>query len=90
MEVSGEGDGGGAATTVLDAGLAELAKKMPIFEPETAESGVKEKPLAVNLDLALYRAKILTRNFRYAEAEQILEKVCMDMEFWKVFVKMQV
>ncbi|KAM0984776.1 hypothetical protein ACFX2I_012056 [Malus domestica] len=74
MEVSGEGDGGGAATTVLDAGLAELAKKMPIFEPEAAESGVKEKPLAVNLDLALYRAKILTRNFRYAEAEQILEK----------------
>ncbi|KAI5349226.1 PREDICTED: high chlorophyll fluorescent 107 [Prunus dulcis] len=77
MEVSGDGDGDGGeeAPTALDAGLAELAKKMPIFEPEQkAESGVKEKPLSVNLDLALYRAKILTRNYRYAEAEKLLEK----------------
>ncbi|PQQ20381.1 protein high chlorophyll fluorescent 107 [Prunus yedoensis var. nudiflora] len=77
MEVSGDGDGDGdeEAPTALDAGLAELAKKMPIFEPEQkAESGVKEKPLSVNLDLALYRAKILTRNYRYAEAEKLLEK----------------
>lgn len=78
MEVSGDGDGDGGeeAPTALDAGLAELAKKMPLFEPEQkAESGVKEKPLSVNLDLALYRAKILTRNYRYAEAEKLLEKV---------------
>lgn len=78
MEVSGDGDGDGGeeAPTALDAGLSELAKKMPIFEPEQkAESGVKEKPLSVNLDLALYRAKILTRNYRYAEAEKLLEKV---------------
>lgn len=75
MEVSGDGEGGEEAPTALDAGLSELAKNMPIFEPEQkAESGVKEKPLSVNLDLALYRAKILTRNYRYAEAEKLLEK----------------
>lgn len=69
----------------IDAGLSKIAKKMPIFEPERSESSssssaaaaarAQEKPLAVNLDLSLYRAKVLARNFRYKDAEKILEKV---------------
>lgn len=69
----------------IDAGLSEIAKKMPIFEPERSESSssssaaavarAQEKPLSVNLDLSLYRAKVLARNFRYRDAEKILEKV---------------
>ncbi|XP_058757724.1 protein high chlorophyll fluorescent 107 [Vicia villosa] len=58
----------------MDAGLAKFAKKMPIFEPGRVESDSKEKLLTVNLDLALYNAKVLARNFRYEEAESILMK----------------
>ncbi|XP_027331441.1 protein high chlorophyll fluorescent 107 isoform X2 [Abrus precatorius] len=54
------------------AGLAKVAKKMPMFEPKRVES--KERPLAVNLDLAIYRANVLARKFRYEEAEAILQK----------------
>lgn len=69
----------------IDAGLSKIAKKMLIFEPERSESSssssaaaaarAQEKPLSVNLDLSLYRAKVLARNFRYKDAEKILEKV---------------
>lgn len=59
--------------SVLDAGLARFAKKMPMFEPQRVES--KEKPLAVNMDLSLYKAKVLARRFRYEEAETLLQKV---------------
>lgn len=61
----------------IDAKLSNFAKSMPIFEPERikAASFSGEKPLLVNLDLALYRAKILTRNYQYEEAEKILQKV---------------
>ncbi|XP_051127691.1 protein high chlorophyll fluorescent 107 [Andrographis paniculata] len=55
-------------------GLSKFAKKMPIFEPERVMSSSGEKPLLVNLDLALYKAKILTRRYRYEEAEEILRK----------------
>ncbi|KAL4643131.1 hypothetical protein ACB092_02G071400 [Castanea dentata] len=61
----------------IDVGLTELAKKMPIFEPEERvleRFGSSEKPLTVNLDLALYRAKVLSRGFRYQEAEEMLQK----------------
>ncbi|XP_050239802.1 protein high chlorophyll fluorescent 107 isoform X2 [Quercus robur] len=61
----------------IDVGLTKLAKKMPIFEPEqrvVERFGSTEKPLTVNLDLALYRAKVLSRNFRYQEAEEMLQK----------------
>ncbi|KAM7488063.1 hypothetical protein LguiB_025547 [Lonicera macranthoides] len=86
MEVSGEeeaGDGGNEIDCVddlsysslpIDAGLSKFAKKMPIFEPERVESSSGEKRLRVNLDLALYKAKVLARNFRYEEAENILRK----------------
>ncbi|KAM4127028.1 hypothetical protein ACJW30_02G059900 [Castanea mollissima] len=61
----------------IDVGLTKLAKKMPIFEPEERvleRFGSTEKPLTVNLDLALYRAKVLSRGFRYQEAEEMLQK----------------
>lgn len=73
-----EDDDEESKSTAIDIGLNEFAKKIPIFEPEErAEylSESQEKPLTVNLDLALYRAKVLTRNYRYAEAEDILQKV---------------
>ncbi|ESR32626.1 hypothetical protein CICLE_v10004521mg [Citrus x clementina] len=76
---SGGGDGGVNSSGIIDATLNEFAKKMPMFEPERMESSSGEKPLTVNLDLALYKAKILTKNFRYQEAEEILEK-CID--YW--------
>ncbi|KAL3617226.1 hypothetical protein CASFOL_038973 [Castilleja foliolosa] len=63
----------------IDEGLSRFAKKMPIFEPKKVESSSGEKPLLVNLDLALYKAKILTRNYRYEEAEEILRKCII---FW--------
>lgn len=59
----------------LDDGLRKFAKKMPIFEPNRLESSSGEKPLKVNLDLALYRAKILARKYQYADAEKILQQV---------------
>ncbi|MED6128606.1 hypothetical protein PIB30_099514 [Stylosanthes scabra] len=89
MEVSGdeeeeeEEEGGKDASdddeakgsaSAIDAGLTKFAKKMPMFEPEMVESDPKEKPLTVNLDLALYRAKVLARKFCYQEAETILQK----------------
>ncbi|KAI4334971.1 hypothetical protein L6164_013663 [Bauhinia variegata] len=61
-------------SSAIDAGLSQFAKKMPMFEPERVKSDSKEKFLTVNLDLALYRAKLLARNYRYEEAEAILRK----------------
>ncbi|KAK9079549.1 hypothetical protein SSX86_001221 [Deinandra increscens subsp. villosa] len=64
-----------SSTSIVDAELSRLAKKMPIFEPKRTDSPISgEKPLGVNLDLALYRAKVLGRNFRYKEAEEVLQK----------------
>lgn len=57
----------------VDASLSKFAKKVPFFEPGRVES--RESPLVVNLDLALYRSKVLARNFRYQEAEELLQKV---------------
>ncbi|KAH6814917.1 high chlorophyll fluorescent 107 [Perilla frutescens var. frutescens] len=80
-EVKAEADGGSgskkkesAASSRIDEGLSRFAKKMPIFEPEMVESTSEEKLLLVNLDLALYKAKILTQNYRFEEAEEILRK----------------
>ncbi|KAL3505630.1 hypothetical protein ACH5RR_031012 [Cinchona calisaya] len=64
-----------SSSMAFDAKLSKFAKKMPIFEPERVESSLSGgRPLAVNLDLALYRAKILARNFQYQAAEKILQK----------------
>ncbi|XP_065863813.1 protein high chlorophyll fluorescent 107 [Euphorbia lathyris] len=60
---------------IIDSGLEKFAKKLPIFEPERVDSGSSQaKPLIVNMDLALYKAKVLARRYRYVEAEEILEK----------------
>lgn len=86
MEVSGDGGDEDEAedvaaeskSTRIDEGLEKFAKKMPIFEPdERVASGSGEKPLTVNLDLALYRAKVLARSYQYEEAEKLLQKVCV-------------
>ncbi|KAK6913684.1 hypothetical protein RJ641_021005 [Dillenia turbinata] len=62
-------------SSVIDEGLSKFAKKMPMFEPERTQFGTDEKrPLTINLDLALYRAKVLGRNFQYEDAEKILRK----------------
>ncbi|EPS60719.1 protein high chlorophyll fluorescent 107, partial [Genlisea aurea] len=63
-----------AISSALDEGLSRFARNMPIFEPERMESSSEERPLPVNLDLALYKAKILTRNRKYEEAEILLRK----------------
>lgn len=64
-----------ATSSKIDEGLTRFAKKMPIFEPKFVESSSEEKLLLVNLDLALYKAKLLARNYRFQEAEEILMKV---------------
>ncbi|XVF28209.1 hypothetical protein REPUB_Repub15cG0009600 [Reevesia pubescens] len=79
MDVSSEdgdeGDDDALKSSAIDVGLEEFAKKMPIFEPERVSGpGAQGKPLTVNLDLALYKARVLCRKFRYEEAEKILEK----------------
>lgn len=89
MEVSGEDSGESSgkesdddntkSVAVIDVGLEEFAKKMSVFEPErvgSSGSSPQEKPLNVNLDLALYKAKVLARRLKYKEAEEILQKVC--------------
>ncbi|KAH7858422.1 hypothetical protein Vadar_023705 [Vaccinium darrowii] len=59
----------------IDKELSKFAKRMPIFEPEMrVELSPGERPLLVNLDLALYRVKVLTRNFQFDEALSILQK----------------
>lgn len=55
--------------------LSKFAKKMSIFEPQRVKSVSGETPLKVNLDLALYRAKLLARNYQYEAVEKILQKV---------------
>ena len=72
MDVSSADDDRSNSAAVIDAGLAEFAKKMPMFEPGER---------AVNLDLALYKAKILARKFRFQEAEDILKKVHFLLQF---------
>lgn len=59
----------------FDANLSKFANKMSIFEPQRVKSVSGEKPLKVNLDLALYRAKLLARNYQYEAVEKILQKV---------------
>lgn len=76
MEFSDEEEkADGSTSSGIDEGLSRFAKKMPIFEPKVVESSSGEKPLSVNLDLALYKAKILARNYRFEEAEEILKTV---------------
>ncbi|PIA37884.1 hypothetical protein AQUCO_02900019v1 [Aquilegia coerulea] len=71
-----------SSSLAIDAGLSKFAKKMPIFEPERVEFSSKEKPLGINLELALYRAKVLGRNYCFDEAKQILQEIlCRQSKF---------
>ncbi|XP_020700635.1 protein high chlorophyll fluorescent 107 [Dendrobium catenatum] len=72
------GEDGYPSTSKLDQGLSEFAKKMPIFAPERGVAP-DERPLGINLELGLYRAKVLSRDFQHKEAEQILQKCIL---FW--------
>lgn len=91
MEFPGEDSGDGkdeetevdSTSSMIDVRLTEIAKKMPIFEPEDrVDSSALERPLIINLDLALYRAKMLARNFQYDEAQQVLRKVSFSLKYW--------
>ncbi|GAV70857.1 TPR_2 domain-containing protein [Cephalotus follicularis] len=70
-----DGNDGELNLLAIDKGLYKFAKKMPIFEPERVVSGSSQKkPLLVNLDLALYKARLFSRSYRYQEAEKILQQ----------------
>ncbi|KAF3322671.1 psbB mRNA maturation factor Mbb1 [Carex littledalei] len=78
----------------IDEKMSEIAKKLPIFEPERLAPPA-ERPLQINLELALYRAKEFTRLFEFDKAEELLLK-CMPLwpedgriyvALGKVFVK---
>ncbi|KAK1319243.1 hypothetical protein QJS10_CPB04g01009 [Acorus calamus] len=73
--LAGRSDGGRGDPGPINAGLSEFAKKMPMFEPPPpTDADPKARPLEVNREIALYRAKVLTRNFKFKEAEEILKK----------------
>jgi hypothetical protein len=61
----------------FDRRMEEIAKKVPLFEP----AGVGEpaatagRPLPINLELWLHRAKVHTRKYEFAQAEKLLDKV---------------
>nr|CAB3501037.1 unnamed protein product [Digitaria exilis] len=73
---------GGAMGGAFDRGLAEIAKKVPLFEPATdgeLAAAAGERPLPINLELWLYRVKVHTRKFEFTEAEKLLDKC---ISFW--------
>ncbi|WVZ56705.1 hypothetical protein U9M48_007199 [Paspalum notatum var. saurae] len=74
-----EGEAMGGA---FDRGLAEIARKVPLFEPATdgeRAAAAGKRPLPINLELWLYRAKVHTRKFEFAEAEKLINKC---ISFW--------
>ncbi|KAE8810755.1 PsbB mRNA maturation factor Mbb1, chloroplastic [Hordeum vulgare] len=61
----------------FDRRMEEIAKKVPLFEPAMGEpAATAERPLPINLELWLHRAKVHTRKYEFAEAEKLLNK-CM-------------
>jgi len=84
----GDEEGGKREKSSFDVSLEKLAKKLPMFEPgRGVEAGeVKEKPLNINLDLALYRAKILTQKLQFQEAEKLLQQVLFVFAFFNVLL----
>ncbi|KAL6902258.1 hypothetical protein ACP4OV_005134 [Aristida adscensionis] len=69
-----EGEAMGGA---FDRGLAEIARKVPLFEPAgdgELAAAAGERPLPINLELWLYRIKVHTRKYEFAEAEKLLNK----------------
>ncbi|XP_074564766.1 protein high chlorophyll fluorescent 107 [Curcuma longa] len=78
IEERSGGDEETPSVSKIDRGLSEFAKKMMMFEPERVVAGEK-RPLGINLELGLYRAKVLTRKYKFKEAEEILLKC---ISFW--------
>lgn len=59
----------------VSSGLSAFAQKISIFEPPGPDRRrVEKQPLPVNLELALYRAKVLARNYHLDQAKQLLNK----------------
>ena len=60
----------------FDRRMEEIAKKVPLFEPAMGEpAATAGRPLPINLELWLHRAKVHTRKYEFAEAEKLLNKV---------------
>uniref|UniRef100_A0A0D9VT87 Uncharacterized protein n=1 Tax=Leersia perrieri TaxID=77586 RepID=A0A0D9VT87_9ORYZ len=74
-EVEAEGGGSGA----FERGMAEIARNVPLFEPsrDDAAAVAGERPLPINLELWLYRAKVHTRKYEFPDAEKLLNKCIM-------------
>jgi hypothetical protein len=72
-----EGDEEAAAGAgPFDRRMEEIAKKIPLFEPEMGEpAATAGRPLPINLELWLHRAKVHTRKYEFADAEKLLDKV---------------
>ncbi|XP_068659957.1 protein high chlorophyll fluorescent 107 [Aristolochia californica] len=78
-EDQGKAEEDGISASPIEEGLKEFAKKMPIFEPDERLERNSERPLRINLELALYRAKVLARKFQFDEAAKILRQC---ISFW--------
>ncbi|KAF3795206.1 high chlorophyll fluorescent 107 protein [Nymphaea thermarum] len=78
-EVSGRIGEGEESADGVPSSSSSFASYEPEFSgPETVR-GNMERPLRINLELALYRAKILTRNHQFNDAEKLLRQC---MYFW--------
>lgn len=73
-EGDAEGEGSSGA---FDRGMSEIARKVPLFEPARGDAAAVagERPLPINLELWLYRAKVHTRKYEFADAEKLLNQV---------------
>ncbi|XP_003561694.1 protein high chlorophyll fluorescent 107 [Brachypodium distachyon] len=61
----------------FDRRMEEIAKKVPLFEPAMGEPpAAADRPLPINLELWLHRAKVHTRKYEFTDAEKLLDK-CM-------------
>ena len=77
----------------FDRRMEEIARKVPLFEPEMGEpAATADRPLPINLELWLHRAKVHTRKYEFADAEKLLDKVrnyrmlgtsCYALKFYK-------
>ncbi|BAS83839.1 Os03g0308800 [Oryza sativa Japonica Group] len=75
-EGDAEGEGSSGA---FDRGMSEIARKVPLFEPARGDAAAVagERPLPINLELWLYRAKVHTRKYEFADAEKLLNQCIM-------------
>jgi hypothetical protein len=75
-EREGDEEAAAGAGRPFDRRMEEIAKKVPLFEPEMGEpAATAGRPLPINLELWLHRAKVHTRKYEFADAEKLLDKV---------------